>query len=127
MSEDRFLTKTKGVFLALTVLFAAGLWTVRTGQEPVRATEGYTVTTARGVEAAAERPAAPQEKINVNTASQEQLELLDGIGPVKAEAMVAYREENGKFTCAEDLLKVPGIGEATLEAIRDDITWEVTP
>ena len=127
MSEDRFFTKTNGIFLALTILFAVGSWTARIAREPVAESAGYTVTTARGTEAAAERQAAPQEKINVNTASQEQLELLEGIGPVKAEAIMAYRETHGNFTCAEDLLKVSGIGEATLEGIRDDITWEVTP
>ncbi len=56
--------------------------------------------------------------IDVNTADTETLELLPGIGPEKAAAIVAWREENGPFSQPEDLLEVSGIGEATLEEIR---------
>ncbi|MCD7945090.1 MAG: ComEA family DNA-binding protein [Clostridiales bacterium] len=56
--------------------------------------------------------------IDVNTADAETLELLPGIGPEKAAAIVAWREENGPFSQPEDLLEVSGIGEATLEEIR---------
>lgn len=56
--------------------------------------------------------------IDVNTADAETLELLPGIGPEKAAAIVAWREENGPFSRPEDLLEVSGIGEATLEEIR---------
>ncbi|MCD8382457.1 MAG: helix-hairpin-helix domain-containing protein [Clostridiales bacterium] len=56
--------------------------------------------------------------IDVNSADAETLELLPGIGPEKAAAIVAWREENGPFTQPEDLLEVSGIGEATLEEIR---------
>lgn len=60
--------------------------------------------------------------ININTASAYKLTELDGIGEVKAEAIVRYREENGKFTSVDELLNVKGIGEKTLEKIRDRIT-----
>ena len=60
--------------------------------------------------------------ININTASQSQLETLPGIGPVKAAAIVAYRQEHGAFKSVEDLVKVSGIGKKTLENIRDQIT-----
>ena len=86
---------------------------------------GYEVTTQRGIV----QPSVPtrQEKINVNTASAQELESLWGIGEVKAQAIVAYREGHGPFSCPEDLLEVSGIGTKTLEKIRDDITWEVIP
>jgi len=60
-------------------------------------------------------------KINLNTATAEQLETLPGIGPALAERILAYREAYGPFTAVEDLLRVSGIGEKTLESIRDYI------
>src|SRR6188474_1413980 len=60
--------------------------------------------------------------INVNTATKEQLEVLNGIGPVKAQAIIDYRTKNGPFKSVDELEKVPGIGNATLEKIRGDVT-----
>lgn len=65
---------------------------------------------------------AADGKVNINTASAEELQTLSGIGEVKAERIVAYRENNGPFERVEDLLNVTGIGQATLEAIRDSVT-----
>ncbi len=56
--------------------------------------------------------------INVNMASLSELEGIPGIGPVLARRIVEYREQNGPFTTYEDLLKVQGIGEKTLEKIK---------
>lgn len=57
--------------------------------------------------------------ISVNRATASDLEALPGVGPVLAERIVAYREENGPFRAPEDLLDVPGIGESKLASIRD--------
>lgn len=58
--------------------------------------------------------------VNINTANAEQLaEALEGVGAVKAQAIVAYREAHGEFTQAEDLLKVKGIGPKMLEKNKD--------
>lgn len=52
---------------------------------------------------------------NINTASAEEIQKnLDGIGPVKAKAIVDYRRKNGKFSSTDDLLKVDGIGPGTV-------------
>ena len=58
-------------------------------------------------------------KIQINSADADELASLPGIGPVRAEAIMRYREANGPFFSAEDLLAVSGIGPVTLEAIRD--------
>ena len=61
------------------------------------------------------------QPININTATQEELETLPGIGPSKAQAILVYREENGAFKTIEDILEVPGIGEKTLAGFLDMI------
>ena len=60
--------------------------------------------------------------IDVNSASVRELQKLNGIGEVTANAIAAYREENGDFVTTEDLLNVKGIGQATLEKIRPYIS-----
>lgn len=60
-------------------------------------------------------------KVNINTATAEQLQTLQGIGPAKAAAIIAYREEHGPFQKAEDLLNVSGIGQKSLEKIKEQI------
>lgn len=62
--------------------------------------------------------------ININTATPEELELLDGIGPVIAERIVSYREAEGGFKKIEDITKVQGIGAAVFENIREHIRVE---
>jgi competence protein ComEA len=60
--------------------------------------------------------------VNINTASQAELELLPGIGPKTAQKIIEFREINGPFLSIEAILDVPGIGEKTLSEIRDLIT-----
>lgn len=60
-------------------------------------------------------------KIAVNTATVEELDTLPGIGPSRAQAIIDYREENGPFKKLEDLLNVTGIGEKSLEKLKDYI------
>jgi competence protein ComEA len=60
--------------------------------------------------------------INVNTASETELETLSGIGEVLAATIVEYRTQNGPFASVEDLMDVSGIGPATLDEIRDQVT-----
>lgn len=60
--------------------------------------------------------------ININTATAFVLELLPGIGPVKAQAIVDYRQAHGDFTHVDILLEVPGIGPATMANLEGLIT-----
>ena len=63
-------------------------------------------------------------KVNLNTANLEELQVAPGIGPSKAQAIIDYREEYGGFSCVEELTEISGIGEKTLEKIKDYYTAE---
>jgi len=63
-------------------------------------------------------------KININTASAEELTQLAGIGPKYAAEIVAYRTEKGPFAAPEDITNVPGIGQKTFEKNKDLIVVE---
>jgi competence protein ComEA len=64
---------------------------------------------------------ASDGKVHLNRATAADFETLHGVGPVLAGRIVAYREENGPFESIEDLLDVPGIGEAKLSGFRDQL------
>lgn len=76
-------------------------------------------------ESGEEQPSAPTTSypININTATQAELETLPGIGPVTAQKIIEYRQENA-FQIIEDIQKVSGIGPATFEKLKDFITVE---
>ena len=61
------------------------------------------------------------EKVNINTASAEQLTVLKNVGPKTAQAIIDYREANNGFTTPEDITKVKGVGEKTFQANKDMI------
>jgi competence protein ComEA len=67
-------------------------------------------------------PEAATEKININTASVEELDKLPGIGPAIGKAIIDYRTTNGPFKQIEDINDVKGIGDALFEKIKDQIT-----
>jgi competence protein ComEA len=75
---------------------------------------------AGGVPAAGGPP--PTGPINLNAATLEQLDTIDGIGPATAQAILTYREEHGGFSDVAELDQVPGIGEVTLATLRDAVT-----
>lgn len=60
-------------------------------------------------------------KVNINTASQTELETLSGVGPSTALKIINYREENGDFEKIEDIKNVPGIGDAKFESLKESI------
>jgi competence protein ComEA len=82
------------------------------GSSPVIGTE---------IPAATEAPSSA-ELININTASQAELESLPGIGPTTAQKIIAYRQANGPFVSIEDIVNVSGIGPGTYERLKNLIT-----
>ena len=66
-----------------------------------------------------DRELLPDERIDINRASAEELQLLPGIGESLSAAIVRYREEHCAFLSPEQLMEVPGIGEKRFEAIKD--------
>ena len=67
-------------------------------------------------------PGAGGQKVNLNTATQAELEGLPGIGPVTAQRMLDFRKQKGKFSSVRDLLEVEGIGPKKFEAIKNLVT-----
>jgi competence protein ComEA len=82
---------------------------------PGVAVSGTTGSTGSGTTAGA-------ALININTASETELETLSGVGPVTASAIIDYRTQNGPFAAVDDLIDVSGIGPATLELVRPFVT-----
>lgn len=76
---------------------------------------------AAGAAAPTDTSSASQQLININTATEAELDVLPGVGPSTAEAIVADREENGPFSTIEDLMRVSGIGEKKFEKLAGQI------
>lgn len=128
---DIKISTLEKALLAVTAAFlllAAGYFLgARSGTEPYRVearpAETEPLLPSAETAAVSSAPEAP-EKVNINTASAEELEALPGIGENRAADIVADRAENGPFRIPEDLTRVSGIGEGILEGLMDYITVE---
>lgn len=108
----------------ITVLFILCVcFLVCSGQQPSNAVSLQSRTYQRSAFSPSS-PITPDGKININTATAEVLTYLPGIGEVLAKRIVEYREENGLFTQATDLLNVKGIGKGKLNKMIDYIALE---
>ncbi len=77
---------------------------------------------AGGGPASAPGATSPAPPVNLNTATAEQLDALDGIGPTTAQKIVAYRQAHGGFGSLQDLDRIPGIGPKRIAALRGKVT-----
>ncbi len=68
--------------------------------------------------------ATKEGKVNINTATVEELKTLKGVGEKKAEAIIEYRKKNGSFQTKEDLMKVRGIGKKLFESFQERIVTQ---
>ncbi len=137
------MTSSETRALKHAALLVLGLGLVRTASESI-----WSPVTTRGVEVAdssglavlldesresrdeAQRRALPlkgDERIDPNTAGEEDLDRLPGVGPVVAARIVQVRRDGGPFTEPADLLAVPGVGPATLARITPHLEWPTQP
>jgi len=70
------------------------------------------------------KEATKDAKVNINTATVEELKTLKGVGEKKAEAIIEYRKKNGSFQTKEDLMKVRGIGKKLFESFQERIVTQ---
>ena len=117
MKGKRILTILIAVF-ALCAFALVSTTPVTAASKKKADQETVKKSTKKAKEAAAESTKAlPTGKININTADKETLMTLPGIGEVKADEIIKVRE-NSKFTNLDDVMKVSGIGEETLNKIK---------
>lgn len=114
--------------VAMLLSFFVGLYVGKrsTGGELHIATQ-KAETTGEPTEATEGTSAVNGEKININTATKEELMTLPGIGETIAQRIIDYRETYGNFGSVEELTEVKGIGEKKLETLAQYITVEDTP
>lgn len=82
----------------------------------------FNVTAVSAAERA-DQSAQVQQRVNVNKASADALQAVNGLGPSKARAIVEHREKFGNFKSGDDLLAVDGIGPATLKRIQPQLSF----
>ena len=110
MKKRIHLTKTEIALLLLTILFAVSMLLYKAS----RVQKGdWQITTERE-----DRQQQEIVPVNINTATEEELIAVEGIGPALARRIIAYREENGPFQTIDELDNVKGIGPSLIENIR---------
>jgi comEA protein len=83
-----------------------------------------TVASDDGAQYSSEAQSVTDGKININSADNEELKKLSGIGDALAERIIKYRTENGPFGSVEEIMKVSGISQKKFDVIKDDICAE---
>ena len=121
MKNERLLPLFTLTFISF--MFVFGLLFVRTAvHTPLRMQHPMTAVHSSATVTSVRNSAPDTKKVNINTATAEQLQLIPGIGPVLAQKIVDHREENGPFQDVSELTNVDGIGPKTLQNIFKFIT-----
>ena len=107
-----------GVAAAAAVIFAAAIFSasaddIRLLRQIDNNYDGIMLASENGIQ---------DTLVNINTASVHHLQRISGIGETRARAIVEYREAHGGFKSVDELINVSGIGEKTLDAMRDQLT-----
>lgn len=117
-TQDAVLSKR---FLIITVSFIA-VCILIIALTKVRSCNAYVEPVPIVTNSIGEVAIPESEKININTATVDELVTLSGIGKTTAESIIEYRNNNNGFLDIEEIMKVKGIGESKFEAIKDYIT-----
>lgn len=109
------------VMIALLAMLAAALVSMHLRMP--HSTQTWRMVQSAASARRSERMAVPMPDgdVDVNRATAEELDRLNGVGPVLAQEIIAEREQNGAFHYPEDLINVKGIGEKTLEMMREQL------
>ena len=111
-----------GITAAFLLLAGGYFWGTRSTAVPYRVDQQLLVEPVETAQAEPAGKPEPEGLIDINTATAEELQTLPGIGEKRAADIIADREANGPFRIVEELTRVSGIGEGTLEGLIDYIT-----
>ena len=115
--KDRFWALITLLLIAVIVIGGIIAWQNYSPSHPIKITLLEEPNATEGVS-----PQTEPQKIDINRAEAWLLEALPGIGPSKAQAIIAYREQNGDFSDIVEITEVSGIGMSIYEDIRELIT-----
>lgn len=110
-------SRVVGIFLVLAILAGGGGIIYKNSKSEIRNSKSERISNDQNLKSKVEKP--EPRKINLNTASEKEIESLPAIGKTKAKAIIEYREKYGKFKKKKDIIKVKGIEEKVYEKIKD--------
>lgn len=112
------MKKPQWILIGITLMFACVLLGIFLGRNMTRNYIAISNTTQSTSTESTQENQTNDGKIDINTATQQQLMLLPGVGETIAKRIIEYRTENGEFAAVEDLLMVNGIGEKKLDQMK---------